>query len=403
MPWAGWFLTCAVLVLSGCQRAAAPLPHDAYIWQRQWTPAIAASAFEARSHFAAYRVLAAETDKAGALQALVPDFAALARSRLPVIAVIRLNGGDPAIDASALRARIADIALRWRADGITLVGIEIDHDCATARLPDYARLLAVLRADWPKDLRLSITALPAWIGARALHDVLAEVDESVLQVHAVRQPVAGLFDRHAARRWIDGYAAISSKPFRVALPAYGVRVSFDAAGHALAVEAEMPRADVSGDARELDAAPLEVATLLHDLQRAGVPHLAGIAWFRLPGDDDRRAWSLATLQAVIDGEPLRAGFEVRLDVAASGARDVVLVNRGNLDATAPDSVLIPARDCSAGDGASGFNAQADARGWRFNAPPGALLRAGHERRIGWLHCGSVENAQWTEHETEQAP
>jgi hypothetical protein len=146
-----------------------------------------------------------------------------------------------------------------------------------------------------------------------------------------------------------------------------------------------------------------VVALLRDLQRTPVPHLVGIAWFRLPSDDDRRAWSLATLRAVIDGVELRAAFDVRLDTGAGGTRDIVLANRGNLDAPVPESLLLPARDCTAADGANGFSAQPDVRGWRFTAPPGAVLRAGRERRIGWLHCGIVEKAQWHEHETDQAP
>jgi hypothetical protein len=181
-----------------------------------------------------------------------------------------------------------------------------------------------------------------------------------------------------------------------------VRVSFDARGIAQAVEAETPR-ELAGDVRELGAPPAELAALLQHLQHTAIAHLAGIAWFRLPNDDDRRAWSLATLRAVMAAVPLRAAFDVQLGSGAAGARDVVLANRGNLDAPAPLALLVPETGCTAGDGANGYAAQRQADGWRFSAPSGVLLRAGSERRIGWLHCGIVEKSLAHEHETDQAP
>jgi hypothetical protein len=402
MPRVCRLFACALFVLSGCQRAAVPLSNDAYVWQRQWTPAVVTSVLAARADFAAYRVLAAETDAHSALGDISPDLVTLARTHVAVIAVLRLNGNAPDVDALQLRARIDAIALTWRAAGVQLTGIEIDHDCATARLPAYARLLAALRQQWPRDLRLSITALPTWIGTDALRDVLAQVDASVLQVHAVSTPSSGLFDRRSAQRWIIEYAALSSNPFQVALPAYGVRVSFDASGNAQAVEAEMPRGSSPG-ARELDARAEEVAALLHELQRDAIAHLTGVVWFRLPNDDDRRAWSLTTLRAVMAAAPLHAAFDVRLDAAGAGARDVVLANRGNLDARAPGSLLVTAGACSDADGANGYTVQRRADGWRFTTSSGAVLHAGAERRIGWLHCGIVENVSTHEHATDQAP
>ena len=63
------------------------------------------------------------------------------------------------------------VPARWRAAGVDVVGLEIDHDCATAVLADYARWLAANRP--PAPLAWSITALPTWAGAPALPAVAA--------------------------------------------------------------------------------------------------------------------------------------------------------------------------------------------------------------------------------------
>jgi hypothetical protein len=383
------FLLLLAIALSACQRAAAPLPQEAYVWQRQWTPALADALRESQRTFSAYRVLAAETDRAGGVLSVAPDLHVLAQTRAAVTAVLRLNGGDPAPDIRPLVARIADIVRDWRAAGVQLAGIEIDHDCATARLPEYARLLVAVRAEVPGDLRLSITALPAWMTSTALRDVLSIADESVLQVHAVRDPARGLFDSRSARRWIAAYAQISPRPFRVSLPAYGVRVAFGTDGRAVQVSAEMPRDDQPANARELQASPQDVAALLRGIQHARPSNLAGVVWFRLPTALDRRAWSLRTLQAVIAGEPLSARLTASIATAPDGAGDIVLTNEGNLDAPLP-ALGVRAQRCLAADAAGGYRARQDGQAWAFDPPADSVLRAARSQRVGWLRCAIVE-------------
>jgi hypothetical protein len=387
------FLALLLIAATGCQRPPERLPHEAYVWQRQWTPGVAAALDAGAATFSAYRLLAAESDRGGSLVRITPDFAAVSHAQRPVSAVLRLNGSDPPPDSAALAARIAEIVRDWRAADIDLRGIEIDHDCATARLSDYAHLLHALRAAWPADVKLSITALPAWLESPALAPLLAEVDETVLQVHAVQSPQAGLFDAAAARRWIDGYATLSSKPFRVALPAYGVRVGFDAAGKAAAVVAEMPRDLAVDDARELRASPEQVSGLLRGLERAHPAHLAGVVWFRLPLADDRRAWSLTTLHAVIAGESLKPVVKVSFDIDASGAHDLLFANVGEVDAPLPARIVVAARGCDAGDALEGFRLERMGDDWRFVATSENMIRAGRERRVGWLRCDIVQGVK----------
>ena len=122
----------------------------------------------------------------------------------------------------ALLDRIAATAAATPA----LAGLEIDYDCPTSKLAGYARFLAALRQRLAPDLALSITALPTWMSSSALERVAAEVSEIVLQVHAVDDPRHGLFDPAQAERWVRAFGRRTAQPFRVALPAYDVRVTW---------------------------------------------------------------------------------------------------------------------------------------------------------------------------------
>jgi hypothetical protein len=231
----------------------------------------------------------------------------------------------------------------------------------------------------------SITALPDWVQSDALVAVVAEVDASVLQVHAVAKPGTGLFDAGQALRWIRAYARVTPKPFRVALPAYATRVTQAADGRILAIESDaatMPVFDES--ARELAVDPRRVAVVLRRLHEAPPQRFVGIAWFRLPLVSDRRAWSIDTLRAVIAGEamdhPLRAEW-VRIGDGPNA--DVVLRNAQRVDVLAPPAVTVP-RECHDGEGVAGYRFDAARARFDSNAPP--LLKPGAARTIGWVHC-----------------
>ncbi|WP_235499676.1 DUF3142 domain-containing protein [Frateuria sp. Soil773] len=383
------------LVLMGCHRAApVPLPHDAYVWQRAWTPAVTDALRESGGAIHAWRVLAAQTDAAGRLRRFAPDRAALAASGKPVVLVVRIDGQLQAWDEQALLADTLALWRDWQDGGVPLAGLEIDHDCGTARLPAYADFLARLRAALPAQARLSITALPAWLRSPVLGRVLAAVDASVLQVHAVRDPRAGLFDPALARQWAADYAMRSDKPFLLALPNYGSRVSWDAEGRLASVASEAAVLDAREDARELLAQPRQLAAFLRALQADPPPHLQGIAWFRLPTAQDLRAWSLPTWLAVIRGEPLRAQVDASLRRGdAAGGYDVQLYNAGRVDAALPARVGLPA-GCSLADGVNGYRLRMDGRTPALERAQPGLLRAGHRRTIGWARCGAADEGAW---------
>ncbi|QWT18325.1 DUF3142 domain-containing protein [Bacillus sp. NP157] len=374
-------IACIVAVaLAGCQRPAAPFSHDAYIWQRQWTPALRESVAGSRDIVHAWRILVAQVSRDGRFQAFVPDREALAAAGRPVVLVVRIDGRLDSFDAATLRERIALQLQRWPG----AAGIEIDYDCPTSRLPAYTAFLRDLKVVLG-NTSLSITALPTWLGSPALDGLLAIPDESVVQVHAVQAPQAGLFDPLVAAAWIRDYARHTHKPFRVALPTYASRVSWNADGTLLAVESEQAALAGGAGASELYATPDTVMAFVEGLQSERPSHLAGIVWFRLPTADDTRAWSLATWRGVVtqhlDREPLR----LHLRDAGTGASDILLENPASADAQAPARIDLP-RGCELADGIDGYRIATEG-GMLSLVTTQARPIAGHATRtVGWARC-----------------
>ncbi|WP_233233857.1 DUF3142 domain-containing protein [Bordetella sp. LUAb4] len=379
-------LLLLVLPLAACQRDAALLPNDAYVWQRAWTPALVQALRASDDIVATWHVLGAEMDAAGRWADSAPDYAALAALRDPVVLVLRLDGRADRLNANAIVDRLHERLAAWRAAGVRIGGVEIDYDCATARLPAYAALLRRLRA--ALDVPLAITALPTWLQSPDLDTLLAIPDSSILQVHAVLDPALGLFNPRRAATWTRDYARRTQRPWRVALPSYGTRVAWDEAGRILTVESERPTLAPSSRDAELVAQPSVLAQFSAQLRQQPPAGLAGLVWFRLPTDQDQRAWSLATWRAVLTGQPLQSELTITL-AGAGPARDMLLTNRGNSDAPLPGIIRI-AGACAAADGINGYALERDSAGLYLRSIHEGLLRAHFQRNIGWLRCNDAQ-------------
>lgn len=383
------FLLLAVLCLAGCEQATPQtLDNQVYIWQRQWLPAHQQALAASRGDFSLLRVLAAQAHpREGWINARV-DLGMLRSDARPLIAVVRLDGQLPALDIPEITRQVRQLVGTWQAAGLRLQGVEIDHDCASSRLPAYQNLLQQLRHELPADLTLSITALPAWLDSPALPALLAEVDSSVLQVHAVSRPETGLFQPRQALQWAKAYGETTSKPFYLALPAYGVALLENPDGGAPWVESEirLPRA---GARRELLAEPEQVASLLDELKHQPPAHLQGLLWFRLPLPGDRRAWPLTTLQAVVHGQPLHSDIQLSLEQQGPLA-ELRLTNHGNRSAALPRELQIAAQDCEAGDAIGGYRLQQPlGNPVTYTLQPNDTrppLAAGQSLAVGWLRC-----------------
>lgn len=376
-----------LLVPLAAYAAAVPAgPQDIYVWQRAWGAPVERALVAAAPLASGWRVLAAESDVPGNLKPVAVDWVALAATRRPAIAVVRIDGRISLDREPRLLESLAALARDWKTRGVPLAGLEIDYDCATSKLSSYAGFLVRLKAMAGLPHPLSVTALPTWMNAPDAERVFAVADEIVLQVHAVSAPQEGLFDAGMARRWIDRLDARAEKPFRVALPDYGTRVIEGDMGAMVAVESEAPTLVGGAAARELVAAPAEVAKLLADLARRPPAHLNGVVWFRLPTENDVRIWGLSTLAAVMRGTPLQPGLAVTTRPGGvAGTRDILLVNDGDTDAMLPRTVTLPS-SCGLADGINGYSIGAPSSPIMLERLQTALLPAHHVQLIGWMRC-----------------
>ncbi|AWA42320.1 DUF3142 domain-containing protein [Pseudomonas fluorescens] len=384
----GWSALVAVLLLCACERQdAVPLDQQLYVWQRQWTPAHEPALNDSRSDFSTLRVLALQAfPNAGWSRARI-DTELLKHDARPLIAVIRLDGQLKALDPQAVTAQILQVLADWQGQGLTLSGVEIDHDAGSARLSAYTEFLTHLRDALPANLRLSITALPAWLDSPQLPALLATVDSSVLQVHAVSDPRRGLFDPEQARRWAKAWGRVTDKPFYLALPAYGVALLPDVDG-APVVESEVPL-ERGGQRRELLADPQQLGRLAIELREDRPAHLAGLIWFRLPLANDRRAWSLSTLRAVARGDALSSQLGLTF-TNQNGLQDIALRNVGNLDSAWPARITLKARGCEGADALAGYALQQTVDLLTFTRLRDGRLPAGGQRAIGWARCANID-------------
>ena len=229
--------------------------------------------------------------RSGRLAPVAVDWAALAASGRPVTAVVRIEGQLAHLDPKGLTETVAALLAGLAEKRVALAGVEIDHDCATGRLGAYAHL-----PRGPSRCRTGPAPLdhrPSPPGSRHLSSTGSSrlADGAVLQVHAVEAPQRGLFDPARAEEWVRAFKDRPAKrPFRVALPAYGVRVGYGETGRleigrgrgATALRRPRPRGAV-GTSRRCRAVHRR------DRARDPPPRLAGFVWFRLPTQDDRRA------------------------------------------------------------------------------------------------------------------
>lgn len=365
-----------------------PTQHSIYIWQRQWTPALIDSLKQIRGDLTELRVLAAEFSVDQPVVITQVDFSALAVAKLPVYAVMRLDGRRSDLLSQSTQHSVIQILQQWQRQLPDLKGIEIDFDCPRSQLNNYRLFLSELREKIPANVVLSNTALPDWLNSPELPSLLAQTDESVLQLHAVSNPAQGLFDPSDALLWAIAYKKITHKRFQLALPTYGSNVVFNAEGKILAIESEQRNAFKFDHSLELDADPKILARFLGDLQQSG---LRQVIWFRLPTATDQRAWSLLTLQDVMAGKPLAADIQVRPVIEVDSQKIAGLVhleiaNRGNIAAALPRRLRVDNPACTAADGLGIYHALPVESGWQFSAEQRAKISPQQRQQIGWLRC-----------------
>lgn len=379
---------------------------EVYVWQRQQGAEVAAALDLAKPLADGFNVLAAEVAWSGGqpvVTRLVPNYARLAKLGRPVGLSLRVGTfpGPFAADdtpARTLAALAASLLAEARVAGLEASELQIDFDCAEAKLAGYRVWLGALRRAAGKT-PLVFTALPVWLAHEADFAALARAaDGFVLQVHSLEKPTAPdapftLCDPERALRWA-AQAGRAGVPFRVALPTYGYRVAFDATGQffALTAEGPPPAWPAGTQVRVARADAVAMAMLAHSLEKSPPPNCIGVIWFRLPVEGDRLNWAWPTLAAVLRGETPAAKLTVALEWPEPGLAEIVVVNAGTTSEPPPARVALrwPAGEkLLTSDGLGGFRLEARNGEAQMNAvaatvPPDALLAPGQRRKLAWL-------------------
>ncbi|PHI31934.1 hypothetical protein CRN84_22725 [Budvicia aquatica] len=373
--------------------------HQAYIWQRVWTPQHREALQQSHELFSGLRILAVQLNHGEGIRKIAVDTRLLQQDGRPVWLVVRIDGQLPSIDSSLVYENLFNQLHQWQQAGLTVAGIEIDYDSASSKLAIYQQFLKQLRMKLPAEQQLSLTVLPSWIESPDLPALLQQTDTSVLQVHAVLSPQQGLFDAKLASGWIARYSQLAPKPFFVALPAYGMGLAGYQDQKPI-VESETS-VRVAGQMQELSVEPQAMAAFLSQLRQRHLPNLNGLIWFRLPLENDRRAWSMSTLKAVILQQPLVSEWtvEVQAQPAEAGQNNslynLILRNTGQIDGVLPEEIVLPEGKCQIADGVGHYQVnsgnQINSNGQRlsFVRMHSQQLRAGQSQALGWARCTSL--------------
>jgi hypothetical protein len=293
---------------------------------------------------------------------------------LPITLVFRFDydvvkGYEPLSNGKLVTEIVASmLSERARAEqaGAHVIGVQLDLDCPTRLLTNYADLLSNIHMKlYTSHLQLSITALPTWFTSSYIENVVDSVDFTVPQYYEAELP--SRLDSFATvsrlERMMRGLAAAGAagRPFYAGVPAFGHALVYDGAGKlrgtfrdmgACAV-ADSPNfrmvrsfaADAYGKpaAREayigediFDFVPAETESggrsphLIFDLPTPEMiaqhlaavranrpPNCRGVILFRYPEAGESLTLPMPALAAAVKGEPVRPDLRVRVTSVAA--------------------------------------------------------------------------------------
>lgn len=386
------------LLLAGCAKEpASPLRQRAYVWQREWTPAVSAATAQAAPKLDGLVVFGVDVSwregRPRPLQCTV-DWQSLRNSHRPVSFAMRIAPWPgPFDDGASTQVLVEEARALLRRAGkehVECPELQVDFDCAQKKLAGYALWLKTLR-EAVKPVRFVITTLPAWLDEPAFPDLLKHTDGWVLQVHSAMPEKTGghvaTCDPGRARKWV-AEAAKLHRPFEVALSTYTAQAGYDENGKllGLALDGIQPAWPANVRIMQFDSDPDALVALVRewrDLRPAG---LQGILWYRLPVATDQRNWRWPTFAAVIEGRSPMHHLAAKTEGVNPVDLSVVNDGEGNEDLgkirvkTAWKGPPPVASEALPGWGVS---LEAGAAIFQFSGPAGSLPPGGR-RSIGWL-------------------
>ena len=406
------FLSCQFLAGAG-PTPSPQLTQDAYVWNRAWTPPVQRSVEAHSGAFKTLIPLAAEVSwKKTAPQVVrIPlNTPVLKKVGRPIGLALRAGPWPGPFETNQppcklLMGLAQSIIEEARAANLQVSELQLDFDCAQARLAGYRKWVEALR-NAIAPVPLVITALPSWLDEPEFAKLASAADGFVLQVHSLERPRGfnapfTLCDPAAARRAVKRAGQLQI-PFRVALPSYGYDIAFDAADKfiGLAAEGTLKPWPKNARVREVMSDPVQIAGLVQEWSTNRPPAMKGIAWYRLPVDNDILCWRWQTLSAIIALRLPRESFRAEARRVEAGLVEISLINEGDLDISSRLTLETRwSRDGGirllAGDGLRGFekvDAGTSTASFQTKAGP-CHLRAGDKLVVGWLRFSKDREVQ----------
>ncbi len=388
-----------LLALASCHRQpAAPLPQRAYVWQREWTPAVSAAVVQTSPKLKGLVVFGADVSwRDGRPRTLrcTLDWKTLRELRRPIGIVMRIAPWPGPFDDAAITQELVSQARslldRAKQEQVPCGEFQIDFDCAQKRLAGYTRWLKALR-DAVKPVRFVITTLPAWLDEKSFPGLLDQTDGWVLQVHSAMPEKTGAqvsaCDPERARRWV-AKAAKLHRPYEVALSTYSAQAGYDESGKMLGLALDGIQPAWPGGTRimQFDSDADALVKLVNEWQADHPPGMQGILWYRLPVATDQRNWRWPTFAAVLEGRVPSHHLSVHSE--GDNPVDLSLINDGEgdeplasrevrvrwSDGTVTASEALPGWTATTGPGQAVFISSATIT---------QRLSPGARRGIGWL-------------------
>jgi hypothetical protein len=377
------------------------LKHEAYIWQRVWTPSVVEAVRNHGTNFSELVVLkteiAWERQEPRVSRARI-DYPALKDTKVPLGLALRIGpfrGPFTTNDnvAVLLKKLATEMVSEARSNQVTPVELQIDFDCAESNLGGYRLWVqAIVQAVAPLPVR--ITALPAWLNRSSFKPLAKAAGAYVLQVHSLERPKDAqasvkLCDPGAALKAVDK-ADLLGIPFRVALPTYSYLLAFGTDGKFIGLSAEGPPAawPENAQVRELASDPSEIAQLVARWRTHRPRNMGGLLWFRLPSSKDSFNWRWPTLAAIISGQLPRETMRVELRRVDARLTEIDFVNAGEIDFSSRLAVEVHWENARlvAADALSGFeilNQEPTAVRFQSKIQP-VRIRTGERMTIGWV-------------------
>jgi hypothetical protein len=402
-----WWVTDRDVDASRSAPVVERLTSEVYVWQRVWGDKVGAAVerclIEKRPVVDGVCVLAGELgwrDDVAVVVRPSVNWSKLktGRSRVSLAWRIPLFRGrevwDDRVD-ELVRKDVEEMLDLARREGVEVAEVQVDFDCPTRRLAEYAKRIRSLKREFV-EVRWVVTALPTWLDKAGMNDLAEAADGLVLQVHWLHRGLDGsgegrLVDEGSAQRAVRRCARLKV-PFRVALPTYGNGVVMDESGAWMDVLAEESRpVPVESKLQEVRSDPALMVDLIKSWQAEKIDYLTGIFWYRLPVEGELRNWKWETLVAVMNGRVPTAEFEVVVEKMDEGFAEVHLVNTGDADGTAPLRIYaMTAMNDLVGDGVNGYVMEETDQGIGWVSKTPRMLGAGKRFSIGWFRLGAPE-------------